>query len=134
MPITVKVDYNAEINPSVVPTPASGRKGYTFSKWFLDPYGKEEAKLDTLKMPDHDLTVYAGWELEWYVVSLDPNYGELGPLNEQGVPIGTGSTWFWQTIEREPIAEYTYVERNYVESSSGTFYYVYHLCLYLPQK
>lgn len=125
LPKTIEdVAYNSEI--TAIANPTSGRKGYAFSKWYLDPYGTKEANLNTMTMPDHDLTLYAGWEVEWYVVSIDPNYGELRPLNDQGVPTGTGSTYFWQTIEREPVAEYTYVERNYVESSSGTFYYVYH--------
>ena len=123
---TKSVETGTILAGQAIENPASGRKGYIFSKWFLDPYGNMEANLDSMKMPDHDLTLYAGWEVEWYVVSIDPNYGELRPLNDQGVPTGTGSTWFWQSIEREPIAEYTYVERNYVESSSGTFFYVYH--------
>jgi len=126
LPKTEQVAYGSGISAVEIPAPSSGRKGYVFSKWFLDPYGIKEAHLNTMNMPDHDLTLYAGWELEWYVVSIDPNYGELNPLNEQGVPTGTGSTWFWQTIEREPVAEYTHVERNYVASSSGNYYYVYH--------
>lgn len=124
LPQTIDVTYNATI--TAIDNPASGRKGYTFSKWYLDPYGIKEANLNSMTMPDHDLTLYAGWEVEWYVVNIDPNYGELRPLNDQGEPTGTGSTFFWQTVEREPVAEYTYVERNYVESSSGTYYYVFH--------
>ena len=126
LPQTKELANGASLAGSVIETPASGIKGYAFSKWYLDPYCTVVANFDTLTMPDQDLTVYAGWELEWYVVRIDPNYGELRPLNDQGVPTGTGSTWFWQTIEREPVAEYTYVERSYVESSSGTWYYVNH--------
>ena len=123
---TKSVENGTNLAGQAIENPVSGRKGYSFSNWFLDPYCTQIADLNTITMPDHDLTLYAGWEVEWYVVSIDPNYGELRPLNDQGVPTGTGSTYFWQTIEREPIAEYTYVERNYVASSSGTFYYVYH--------
>lgn len=126
LPVSVQVGYGSDIGTFVIQDPHSGRKGYEFSKWFLDPYGVKEADLGSITMPDHDLTIYAGWDVEWYIVSIDPNYGELRPLNDHGDPTGTGSTYFWQTIEREPIAEYTYVERNYVESSSGTFYYVFH--------
>ena len=65
-------------------------------------------------MPDHDLTLYAGWEVEWYLVQIDPNYGSFN---------GTGSTWTWKTIESDLIQEYTQVTRDYVESSSGQYYY-----------
>ncbi len=74
-------------------------------------------------MPDHDWDVYAGWETGWYVVTIDPNYGALY-AEEDGD--GTGSTWFWSSYEGEPIGEYTHVTRDYVESSSGTWYYVHH--------
>jgi len=106
-----------------IANPGSGRRGYIFLKWYLDPDCTQEADFATMRMPYEDLTLYAGWEVEWYVVTIDPNYGELRPLVD-GVPTGTGSTWFWQTVEREPIAEYSYVERNYVQSNSGTWYYV----------
>ena len=122
---TKSVETGTGLAGQAIENPTSGRKGYKFSRWYLDPYCNKGADLQTLKMPDHDLTLYAGWELEYYFVTIDPNYGELRPL-VNGKPTGTGSTWFIQSIEREPIAEYSYVERNYVESSSGTFYYVYH--------
>ncbi|MDO4990988.1 MAG: InlB B-repeat-containing protein, partial [Eubacteriales bacterium] len=98
--------------------PSSTRPGYEFSDWYLDNACTVSANLSAMTMPDHDLTVYAGWKLIWYLVKIDPNYGELAG--------GTGSTWFWQTIEDEPIGEYTYVTRNYVPSSSGSYYYVKH--------
>ena len=126
LPQVKSVEAGTSLADQIIEDPVSGRKGYSFSKWYLDPYCTQEAKLDKMTMPSQDLTVYAGWNVIWYVVSIDPNYGELNPLNSEGIPTGTGSTWFWNSIDREPIAEYTYVERNYVESSSGTFYYVYH--------
>ena len=98
--------------------PTSTRPGYAFSNWYLDDACTIPADLSAMTMPDHDLKVYAGWELIWYLVKIDPNYGELAG--------GTGSTWFWQTIEDEPIGEYTYVTRNFEESSSGEYYYVLH--------
>ena len=125
--VSEQVAYGEALKDYTIPAPTSGRKGYTFSKkWYLDPFCQKEAVLGSMTMPDQDLTLYAGWDLDWYVVNIDPNYGELTPLNDQGEPKGTGSTWFWQTVEREPIAEYTYVERNYVKSSSGSYYFAKH--------
>lgn len=75
-------------------------------------------------MPGANLTVYAGWELQWYVVTIDPNYGALA--KEIGDTLtGTGATWFWSAYG-ELIQEYTTVTRSYVESDSGTWYYVNH--------
>ena len=121
LPISKTVHSGSSIEK--IANPGSGRRGYIFLKWYLDPDCTQEADFATMRMPYEDLTLYAGWEVEWYVVTIDPNYGELRPLVD-GVPTGTGSTWFWQTVEREPIAEYSYVERNYVQSNSGTWYYV----------
>ena len=123
LPKTKTVHSGEALAEYIIANPGSGRKGYTFLKWYLDPDCTKEVDFNTTLMPYEDLTLYAGWEVEWYVVTIDPNYGELRPLVD-GVPTGTGSTWFWQTVEREPIAEYSYVERNYVQSNSGTWYYV----------
>ena len=155
------------------PTPKSGKPGYTFTGWFTD---KEcttrvffhEPTADELKplkvagtdhyepyavfttMPGADVTFYAGWELEWYVVTIDPNYGalyehvyvdaehgnytyETEPVyDEQHQPIGNkpkftgnGSTWFWSAYGGR-IQEYTTTRRDFVESESGNWYYVNH--------
>ncbi len=93
------------------------RNGYSFSGWFLDKSCTKQVDIATATMPDHDLTLYAGWEVEWYLVQIDPNYGSFN---------GTGSTWTWKTIESDMIQEYTQVTRDYVESSSGQYYYYKH--------
>jgi uncharacterized repeat protein (TIGR02543 family) len=108
------------------------RANYTFTGWFADSICStqvffSQADLDKYtgynktvlydKMPDEDLTIYAGWEADWYIVQVDPNYGSFN---------GTGSTWFWKTIESDLVQEYTQVTRDYVESSSGQYYYVKH--------
>ncbi len=134
--------------------PASGRNGYSFTNWYADPactiavffaapsrqeladggfivldestgvysQNKPYAVYDT--MPDRDVTVYAGWEEEWYIVTIDPNYGALGKF-ENGAWNGTGATWFWAAYGSR-IEEYTTVTRDYVESDAGTWYYVKH--------
>ena len=115
------ISYDTSITEKIPANPTSGRNGYVFSNWYLDQACTIPANLS--KMPDHDLTVYAGWETGWYVVTIDPNYGALY-AEENGT--GTGATWFWSSFEGEPIGEYTHVTRNYVESSSGTWYFVDH--------
>ncbi len=111
---------------------ASGKKVYSFSGWYADPacstrvfFTRESYEAFTGSaqkvlydvMPDDDLTIYAGWSADWYLVQIDPNYGTFN---------GTGGTWFWETWDGETVQEYTQVSRDYVESSSGTYYYVKH--------
>ena len=86
-----------------------------FNKASYDAYTGYDQKVLYETMPDDALTLYAGWSAEWYLVQVDPNYGELG---------ATESTWFWKTIESDLVQEYIDVVRNYVESSSGEWYYV----------
>ncbi len=106
------------------------RDHYEFTGWFADKncttqvffnttsydaYTGSNQKVLYETMPDAALTLYAGWSAEWYLVQVDPNYGALG---------ATESTWFWKTIESDLVQEYTDVVRDYVESSSGEWYYV----------
>lgn len=89
-------------------------------------------------MPATDLTIYAGWTRQWFLVRIDPNYGELykhvytdntqtAYEMEDGAPVfeGTGSTWFWKEYG-DTFQEYTTAKRDYVESDSGSWYYVKH--------
>ncbi len=130
-----KVSYGAPLGSYVPSDPVSGREGYTFTNWYADrectirvffdqdSYGAYTGKkvlYDT--MPDHNLTIYAGWEEEWYLVKLDPNYGAMYAYNGSELE-GTGSTWFWSTYGGK-VQEYTTVTRDYVESASGTYYFV----------
>lgn len=128
------------VNINGVPTPQV-RPGYTFTGWYTDEgcstrifFSQEEAdeKKESTKdrdgnyhyvvwdtMPAHALKAYAGWETEWYLIQIDPNYGSMNN--------GTSdSTWFWEAYNGDPIEEYTWVTRDYVESSTGTYYYVKH--------
>ena len=89
-------------------------------------------------MPAADMTFYAGWTREWFLIKIDPNYGELykhvytddtqtAYRMEGGDPVftGTGSTWFWKEYG-DTFQEYTTVRRDYVESDSGSWYFVKH--------
>ena len=130
--------YGASLAAYVPSDPASGREGYTFTGWFADKactvrafftQASYDAFTGTGKvlfetMPGADLTVYAGWELSWYVVTIDPNYGALYSYDGSTLA-GTGSTWFWSAYGSR-IQEYTTITRDYVPSDSGTWYYVNH--------
>ena len=118
--------------------PSSGRDGYTFAGWYADEsctvrafFSEEEyAAWEGMKvlydtMPDFDLTVYAGWEANRYIVTIDPNYGAMYAYNDSHELEGTGATWF-RSVYGDRIQEYTTVKRDYVESASGTWYYVNH--------
>lgn len=143
-PIGIK--YEAAISGYVPGTPTSmqlvtqgnsvvaqERPGYTFTGWYTDEacstrvffednaayqsFTRSKVLYDT--MPANNLKVYAGWETEWYLIQIDPNYGSMNN--------GTSdSSWFWEAYNGDPIEEYTWVTRDYVESATGTFYYVKH--------
>ena len=109
------------------------RDGYRFTGWYTDPacstrvffedsdeyrnYTRSKVLLTT--MPAYNLRFYAGWETIWYQININPNYGWLNDGN------GTGSTWFWEPYNGDPIEEYTWVKRDYVESGNGTYFYHY---------
>ena len=123
------LEYNTSLKDYIPPDPVSGRQSaagkeiYTFSGWYMDQACTIMADLSSMLMPDADLTVYAGWEPIKFKVDIDPNYGALY-AEENGA--GTGATYFNNTYDAEPIGEYTHVTRDYVESSSGTWFYVKH--------
>ena len=109
------LSYGADLTKKIPADPKSSRTGYEFDGWYMDSGCTVKANLST--MPDHDLTVYAGWKKEWYLIQIDPNYGSLN---------GNGSTWFWEQYGGDPIQEYTHVTRDYEQSSSGNYYFVKH--------
>lgn len=125
LPVDVSgLKFGDDLSGRIPAAPKSGRIGYEFDKWYLDKDCTVEFDLD--RMPDCDLTVYAGWQTEWYIVTIDPNYGALYEYDDSHKLVGTGSTWFWSSYEGEPIGEYTHTTRDFVESSSGTWFYVKH--------
>ncbi len=121
----------------VNPVSQISENGLSFKGWYADeactsPVALTEDEHNShpdwvyyTTMPATDLTIYAGWTREWFLVKIDPNYGELYKLDSNGEPtIGTGgSTWFWKEYG-DTFQEYTTVKRDYVESDSGSWYYV----------
>ena len=105
---------------------------FEFTGWFADKmcstqvfftekdyneYSGYNKKVLYTEMPDNKLTIYAGWSAKWYIVEIDPNYGALD---------GVGSTWFWETFDGDLVEEYKNTKRDYVQSSSGEYYFVKH--------
>ena len=131
LPHSESLLYGAVLAPYVPDDPVCGiTTAYTFVGWFADSDCTMRAFFDQESydayqdnnrvlfetMPGADLTVYAGWEAIKYKVNVDPNYGVLS---------GTDSTYFNGSYTNR-ISEYTTVTRDYVESTSGTYYYVKH--------
>ena len=138
-----QISYGTDLSGSeteyVPEDPESGREGYSFTGWFADPactiraFFEADAvynayngvKVLYATMPDQDVTVYAGWGEAKFLVNIDPNYGALYSYDGSGNLVGTGATYF-NGSHTSTIQEYTTVTRDYVESSSGTWYYVKH--------
>ena len=131
MPASVQLAYGTPLKDYIPETLTCGISGaYTFTGWYADnncstrvffedneEYQKYEGtKSLFVTMPDTDFTVHAGWKEITYRVSIDPNYGVLA---------GTDSTYF-NASYTNTIQEYSTVTRDYVESASGTWYYVNH--------
>lgn len=105
------------------------REGCTFKGWFIDKdchtrvffedndeyrnYSDSKVLYET--MSTENIKLYAGWEDIWYLIQIDPNNGTLSSAE---------STWFWKRYCAELVQEYSDVTRDYVESSSGTYYYI----------
>lgn len=56
--------------PSTVPT----REGYRFTGWYYDTSGQSKVNFGQDKMPAHNITIYAGWEIKKYNITFDLNY------------------------------------------------------------
>jgi len=83
---SIKQDFD-----SVVIAPADPvKEGYTFLGWFNEP------TIATLysftKIPAHDVTVYAGWRINHYLLSFESNGGSMvsPSVNDYNVPISIG--------------------------------------------
>ena len=131
-PSPVSIPYNASVKTALstyntTPEDKKSDRGYViyrFGGWYMDRACTIPANLDTMTMPACNVTVYAQWRAEWFIVNIDPNYGAMYVQKDDGSLEGTGSTWFWQTWDSELIGEYIHVTRDYVQSSGGNYYYV----------
>ncbi len=139
LPITRTVAYGTALAGQAPSDPEAGNsEQYTFTGWYTNKecatrvffennkeyqdYTGSKVLFET--MPGANFTVYAGWEENWYIVTIDPNYGAMYEYSGDSL-VGTGSTWFWSAYGGQ-IQEYSTVTRKFVESDSGTWYYVNH--------
>ena len=82
-PGSQKVKYEATFTkPGTVPT----REGYRFTGWYYDTSGQSEVNFGRDKMPAHNITVYAGWEINKYDVIFDQNYSNAPTAQRVNVP------------------------------------------------
>ena len=156
--VDLRIPYGTSLSTYVPATPTStvSADGLTFNGWYADRACTTRAFFDQdsydtymsitghgaavlfATMPAADMTFYAGWTREWFLIKIDPNYGELYKhvytdteqttyATDGGEPVftGTGSTWFWKEYG-DTFQEYTTVRRDYVESDSGSWYFVKH--------
>lgn len=78
-PADVPYEQNTKDFGNVTPTKA----GYIFGGWYDDvlctqPHDFVGTEEDPVKMPAHNVTVYAKWILGKYTVTLDPDGGSMG--------------------------------------------------------
>jgi uncharacterized repeat protein (TIGR02543 family) len=78
-------NYGTEVTKPENPT----REGYTFTNWYKESELQNIYEFST--MPAEDVTVYAGWDINSYAVTLSKNLGEAGDINGGGDNIPYGS-------------------------------------------
>lgn len=112
------VKYNAPLDSYAnEPYPTDAEEGEQCTGWYYDDGAKVKIDFDGAFMPNANIAVYSGYEKIWYLITLDPNGGEL--------PDGQ-STWFWESYNGDPVEEYKTASRNYEPDVNGTFYYSLH--------
>ena len=147
------IEYGIVLRDKIPADPVSevSADGLTFSGWYTDEtcstrvfftaseYNNYNgSKVLYTTMPGANMTIYAGWTKNWFLITIDPNFGELYKhvytddskstyKTENGIPVfdGTGSTWMWKEYG-DTFQEYITAKRDYVESDSGSWYYVNH--------
>lgn len=110
----------ASYEPADTVRPLSTIPGKEFAGWFSDPECQNPFVFSEETMPNHNQIVYAGWKDVYYLIKVDPNYGQLSQ---------TESTFFWRTYG-QTIYEYSDVTRDYVKVEDGTGDYKYDLHSY----
>ena len=104
------------------------REGYTFTGWTITKGDKDDkTRLDgtTLSWGTHDVTIQAGWEINHYAITYDPNGGTLNGSTEPSVethsygekitispaPTREGYKFlYWKGSEYQPGDSYTVTE------------------------
>jgi uncharacterized repeat protein (TIGR02543 family) len=89
------------------------KEGYTFIGWYLDFQWIQP--MDLINMPNHDVSIYAKWEINTYTITFDTNGGsiidpytlEYQSIFEISEPIKKGHTfegWFIDDKLLEPFS------------------------------
>ncbi len=109
--------YQQPLADFVQPDPQDASTGFNFTGWYLNSGGNVKLDFDNSTMPDANMVVYSGYEKQWFLVTIDPNGGEIADSQ---------STWFWEAYDGEPISEYKTASRNYEPNVFGDHYYTLH--------
>ncbi len=62
--------------------PVPERRGYTFSGWFTDKEGGDHITEKTILKEAGPRTLYAGWKVNSYLLTFDPNKGSCATLDK----------------------------------------------------
>ena len=104
--------------------------GYSFTGWYDSPEGGNA--VDSSTVVDHDMTVYAQWQVNQYIVTFDANGGEGGwsrwmefeePIDEPTVTWNGHTFSGWSAIVPDfvPDHDLTFVAQWDVEICQVTF-------------
>ncbi|XME02612.1 InlB B-repeat-containing protein [Lachnospiraceae bacterium C1.1] len=110
-----EVYYGASLSDNIADDPVSKIEGKTFGGWYSDGSCANGSEFNFAQtMPMHNIAAYAKWEAIWYLINIDPNFGELAEGD---------STWFWEEYRGDKIVEYTQTTRNFMPALNGDHYY-----------
>ena len=111
-------DYTTSVIKPIDPT----RKGYTFAGWYTDADLEDDNEFDftNLKMPANDVTIYAKWTADQYVVNLSKNIEIAGTVFGGGNKECDSQV----TVTAETNAGYTFIgwfEGNNIVSTNAEY-------------
>ena len=114
------IPYDAEIGGYVTNINTPTRAHYVFTGWYEDKNGVELYDFNS-RMPDSNVKVYAGWRLEEFTVTIDPDGAELDRVS-------------YTVKYGEKVSEIAELSKQYRPDSSGGYTYVYITSDKLPQE
>ncbi len=106
-------DYNSEVSdPAEGPT----RTGYTFTGWFIDPECETPYVFST--MPAENITLYAGWEITNYNLTVTTSEHAVATVSENGTQVADLPAESTETVIT------TYFKTNTIAIAPNYGYYV----------
>lgn len=109
------IPFEASVKGYVTNIHQPTRSNYRFTGWYKDKNGSEPFDFND-KMGSSNKVAYAGWELIYFKITVDPDGGVFAS-DEQD------STYYWRPYGTK-ITEYENLERKYKEDNEGEYVYV----------